>query len=106
MKTEDKRKYDREYYSRYSKEQKAHKNKLQRARIKRLRYKINHYKLKHPCPCGETHLACLEFHHIKENKEINIADALRHGWAWSRFLKEIDKCVVLCANCHRKLHWT
>ena len=53
--------------------------------------------------CGEDHPATLDFHHTDPNtKEHHPAD-LRGSKA--RFLAEIEKCVVLCSNCHRKLHW-
>lgn len=55
--------------------------------------------------CGETHPATLDFHHRNPNeKEINISNAAR-SYGEERLKKEIDKCDVLCSNCHRKLHW-
>ena len=55
--------------------------------------------------CGETHPACLDFHHRdgKTTKEGNIAEIRRFSYA--RIYAEIAKCDVLCANCHRKHHW-
>jgi hypothetical protein len=47
---------------------------------------------------------CFEFHHIDANtKTFNL------GWGWSnvkweKIEKEIDKCVLLCKNCHREYH--
>ncbi len=57
--------------------------------------------------CGENHPACLEFHHLNPSeKEINLSEAVAiKGWSKNKILDEIDKCVVLCSNCHRKLHW-
>jgi len=56
--------------------------------------------------CGETHPYCLEFHHDDpKKKDITISDAIHQGWSRERILKEMAKCIVLCANCHRKLHW-
>lgn len=55
--------------------------------------------------CGELELCCLDFHHLdplfKENSISNLA-----GGAYSseRLIEEIKKCVVLCSNCHRKVH--
>jgi hypothetical protein len=55
--------------------------------------------------CGMEHPACLVFHHTdRATKEIAVADALRRGYAKKRILAEMAKCVVLCANCHIKLH--
>jgi len=55
--------------------------------------------------CGESHPACLQFHHSDPTKkEISIADAVRRGFGVSRLLAELDKCEVLCANCHAKHH--
>jgi len=55
--------------------------------------------------CGMDHPACLVFHHVDPSqKEITVADALRRGFAKKRILAEMAKCVVLCANCHIKLH--
>lgn len=56
------------------------------------------------CPfCGESEPACLDFHHVK-NKITNISTSLATNMSWEEILQEMEKCIVLCANCHRKLH--
>ncbi len=48
----------------------------------------------------------LEFHHLDPSqKEFNIGKkgATRK---WENVQKELDKCILLCANCHRELHDT
>lgn len=56
--------------------------------------------------CSENHPAVLQFHHTDPTeKEIEISLAVRLGWSKQRLQKEIDKCVVLCANCHFKEHY-
>ena len=55
--------------------------------------------------CPEAHRGCLQFHHADPtHKEVSIADAVRRGWKRERILAELDKCEVLCANCHAKHH--
>ncbi len=55
--------------------------------------------------CGQTHPACLVFHHTEPaGKEITVAVAISRAWSKERVMREIAKCVVLCANCHMKLH--
>jgi RecJ-like exonuclease len=54
--------------------------------------------------CGFTHPASdvFDFHHkdpaTKEKKMVQIM-------SWEEFLSESDKCLLLCANCHRIVHW-
>lgn len=56
--------------------------------------------------CPEDHIAVLDFHHKDpSHKEFNISNAIRSCYNKQRILDEIDKCEVLCSNCHRKLHW-
>jgi hypothetical protein len=51
--------------------------------------------------CGYvSHHAALEFHHVGE-KDVNLSFAKSLGVAKS----EMEKCVVLCSNCHRIRHW-
>lgn len=53
--------------------------------------------------CSEKHVACLEFHHLDpEQKDTNISN-LRNSKK-KRDL-ELKKCIILCSNCHRKLHY-
>jgi hypothetical protein len=55
--------------------------------------------------CPENHPACLEFHHTDPTiKEGNVGESIRK-WSTKRLLAEIEKCEVLCANCHRKEHY-
>lgn len=66
--------------------------------------KILEYKQAHPCvKCGEAEPICLDFHHVDgSTKDFALSSGKQRSWA--KILKEIEKCVVLCANCHRKLH--
>lgn len=58
------------------------------------------------CVCGETHPACLQFHHRDPSEKVaNISDAINQGWSIERIKSEIEKCDIVCANCHGKIHW-
>jgi hypothetical protein len=66
------------------------------------RQKLYIYLSKHPCiDCGETDLRVLEFDHLRGNKSANIARLLHNAVSWATIEKEIAKCEVRCANCHR-----
>ena len=57
--------------------------------------------------CNENHITTLHFHHLNPSmKEIELSTAIRLGWSKDKLEKEIDKCVVLCANCHAKEHYS
>ncbi len=55
--------------------------------------------------CDYSHPSALDFHHSNGDKEFGIATATNRGFSIDRIKKEIDKCAVLCANCHRLEHW-
>ena len=46
----------------------------------------------------------LEFHHVSPSKkDFGVSkDGLTRSW--EKVQKEIDKCILVCANCHRELH--
>lgn len=66
---------------------------------------IRQYREQHPCKCGESHPSCLDFHHESGEKEFNISVAIEKGYSLIRVKAEIEKCEILCSNCHRKLHY-
>lgn len=54
--------------------------------------------------CGERDPAVLEFHHkAHADKAMNIS-AMLHGGGQRQLRVELEKCEVLCANCHRRGH--
>lgn len=56
--------------------------------------------------CGENHPSTLDFHHEDPNeKEYEISVMVHNSHHIDKILEEITKCIVLCANCHRKIHW-
>lgn len=64
---------------------------------------INEYLKKNPCiDCGNNNLVVLEFDHKdREQKYKSISQMMASGYSWLKVKKEIDKCEVRCANCHR-----
>ena len=67
---------------------------------------INNYKKDFGCrDCGNRDYRVLEFHHSGEDKEFNISDRAFKHIGSVRLEKEIKKCILLCANCHRILHY-
>ena len=50
--------------------------------------------------CGESNHIVLDFDHLKD-KKYNISRMIHDGFSWAAIKKEIAKCEVVCANCHR-----
>ena len=50
--------------------------------------------------CGETNPIVLDFDHLKD-KKYNVSRMIHDGFSWAAIKKEIAKCEVVCANCHR-----
>jgi len=42
----------------------------------------------------------LQFDHIEDNKKASVSNLIRSDYAWETIKKEMDKCEVVCANCH------
>lgn len=50
-----------------------------------------------------TYIGALEFHHTDPTKkDMTIAGS---GKKWETIKAEVEKCILLCANCHRELHY-
>ncbi len=75
-----------------------------RARRQRTREWILEYKKRGCSTCGESYPECLDFHHRDpKQKEFNIG-LMASVISLDRIIKEVEKCDLVCANCHRKLH--
>ncbi|MEJ7750896.1 MAG: hypothetical protein WKF32_05555 [Thermoleophilaceae bacterium] len=71
-----------------------------RLRLKRTAYLLEYFKT-HPCVvCGEDDPVVLEFDHLRD-KTFAIGHKLV-DYGWENILREIDRCEVVCANCHRR----
>lgn len=81
-----------------------HYNRIKRIRIRGVRAKVNEYKSSRGCiNCSEKEPSCLDMHHLDPTiKENSLNKLSQHSW--DAFLLEAQKCVVICSNCHRKLH--
>jgi hypothetical protein len=55
--------------------------------------------------CGFDHPAVIDFHHVIRKDKLVVSTLVRNG-SYSRAMEEVmTKCIALCANCHRVLHW-
>lgn len=56
--------------------------------------------------CGESHIACLDFHHRDRTHKISVIQELARSTSDNnRVLEEVKKCDLICSNCHRKKHY-
>ena len=94
------------HQKRYQENKELYKRRAQEHRQKKLDY-VNNYKVNKGCAkCGEKHVACLDFHHIDNStKTKDIATMAFNKAKMEKIIEEINKCIVLCSNCHRKHHY-
>jgi len=66
---------------------------------------VNYKKQLSCVDCGESRTATLDFHHTDpKNTDKKVHKLVSDGHTRARLLKEIEKCIVLCSNCHRIHH--
>lgn len=82
----------------------SNRNERNKQRNKVLLEYSNKIKLKRGCDvCGYRKCAkALEWHHPNNDKEMEPSILLHYSL--DKYLKEIKKCKLLCANCHRETH--
>jgi len=55
--------------------------------------------------CGFSHPAALDFHHENpKEKEREVSHYVRND-QYKKAMEEVEKCIVLCSNCHRIYHY-
>jgi hypothetical protein len=67
---------------------------------------IDDYKVARGCSrCSEKRLPCLEFHHLDPNgKKATINYLYKKAYRLATIKEEIEKCEVICRNCHAMEH--
>lgn len=55
--------------------------------------------------CGyNKYIGALDFHHVDEEKKSFDLSSKGMTRSWDRIKEEINKCVLVCSNCHREIH--
>ena len=95
--------YQAEYYQ-TNKKKLQKQNRKVRLFIKRERqlFVLKYLKTHHCVDCGESNPIVLDFDHVRGKKYNSISFLIEGGYSEENILKEIEKCEVRCANCHRK----
>ena len=74
-------------------------------RRKKLRKMAIEYKGNKCQICGYDHCyEAMEFHHYSKDKKYFGISEKGYTRSWEKVKAELDKCVMLCANCHREVH--
>jgi PHP family Zn ribbon phosphoesterase len=56
--------------------------------------------------CGYNKcVAALEFHHTDPSEKDFGISAKGLTRSWDKLKEELDKCILVCANCHREIHF-
>jgi hypothetical protein len=71
-------------------------------RLKRKNYRYEAAAAVGCSECDEKDPACLQFHHKDPDQKLRNVSAC---WTIEDIKREIEKCVVLCSNCHRRHHY-
>ena len=102
----------KEYHKVYQKKWYARNKKQRRQQIydrkKKIKEWYKEYKKDKVCShCGFNNPVAIDFHHIDDTtKDITPAEMTRQGYSIERMQAEFDKCIPLCANCHRVFHFS
>ena len=91
------------YYATHRADYNARKRVRTQATRDAARQYVLDYLSTHPCvECGESDPVVLEFDHIHGRKDGAVSEMVLSGKSLEALQAEIDKCQILCANCHRR----
>ena len=104
------RAYNRDYQKKWYAQNGKNRKQQVRERKRNIKQRMQDYKRTLCCmECGFSGAEspwALEFNHRDPSTKREIVSYLvSHGYGWSTIMEEVAKCDVLCANCHRKLHF-
>ncbi len=97
------KKRSKKYYKENLEHHKVETKKRSKKILKENRKKLFEYYKTHPCiDCGNSNPIVLELDHRDGVEKVdNISKLVGWGSSWDSIEKEIEKCDVRCANCHR-----
>ncbi len=80
-----------------------------RTTIRRYKIKKEMIEYKGGCcvKCGDKdlHINCYDFHHLDPNeKDFNLSALNSARFNKEKVKSELDKCILVCSNCHRQIH--
>ena len=90
----------------YSNNKEYYKNNTKQHRIVKQDWYKKHKNTLKCEKCSENHPSTLDFHHKDSNEKIkDVSTLMNRNWGLDKIQEEIDKCIILCSNCHRKFHY-
>jgi hypothetical protein len=102
---EKRRKYHSEYNKEWYIKNKKSRIKRIRERKREIREELKRYKHENKCEvCREDHPSALDFHHVGDKSHL-VSVMIGDGYSIESIMKEVAKCKLLCANCHRLEHY-
>ena len=101
---EKKKEYNKNYFANWYKENKQKVFKANRDYKNKKRKEWSVYKSSLACvKCNISHPAVIDFHHTNK-KEKAVSKFVQDG-QYRKAYEEVKKCIPICSNCHRILHW-
>jgi hypothetical protein len=98
--------YKRDSVRRFRKKRPERILEYQRRGAERTRRLFNEFMAGKCCSvCGESHPACLDWHHRDPKDKKSVAKMINGKFSIENIIAETEKCDLLCSNCHRKLHY-
>lgn len=71
----------------------------------RVKQRIDEFKAERGCEdCGNSDPRVLDLHHRHGEEKVDHVNRLRTRTGWDAVRAEMEKCDVVCANCHRIRH--
>lgn len=100
----NRREYARKHYEQNKAKYIARAAAFKKKAVARNKKFLRGYAAEHGCAdCGEDDWVVLEFDHVRGKKRGDLARMANQGVSIDTLKKEIAKCEVRCANCHRRV---
>ena len=102
---EDLKEYQKIYQKKYREKHREEINRRARDKANLFNQVLKEFKKDKSCSsCGyKEHPEILEFHHLRD--KVSDISSLRGKVSMKKADIEMNKCILICPNCHRWLHW-